>query len=250
MGKSRPRAHVVLQANPLVTVLLLLLSFIFNLGSPSGGRLPAEQGGHAPGPVEVGTGNLRWDPESLQGRVIIVDPGHGGSNPGTRGVGPQPEKDIVLAVAWDLKGMLEYAGAKVIMTRDGDYSPGGKNANQLQARVKIANSSPADVYVSIHNDWNNDSRITGTTSYFYSGEGYYLAEALQKGIVEELDSRSLGVRWGNYYVLRNTKMPAALVELGFLSNKKEANLLGTRSYQTKAARGIYNGLVYYFSNRG
>jgi len=165
-------------------------------------------------------------------------------------VGPLPEKDIVLAVAWDLKGMLEYAGAQVIMTRDGDYSPGGKNANQLQARVKIANSSPGDVYVSIHNDWNNDSRIRGTTSYFYSGEGYYLAEALQKGIVEELDSQSLGVRWGNYYVLRNTKMPAALVELGFLSNKQEANLLGTRSYQTKAARGIYNGLVYYFSNRG
>ncbi|NLA58751.1 MAG: N-acetylmuramoyl-L-alanine amidase [Firmicutes bacterium] len=250
MEKPRPRGHVVLQANPLVTVLLLLLSFIFNLGSPGGDRLPAGTGSHAPGPVEVGTGDLRWDPGSLQGRVIIIDPGHGGSNPGTRGVGPLPEKDIVLAVAWDLKGMLEYAGAQVIMTRDGDYSPGGKNANQLQARVKIANSSPGDVYVSIHNDWNNDSRIRGTTSYFYSGEGYYLAEALQKGIVEELDSQSLGVRWGNYYVLRNTKMPAALVELGFLSNKQEANLLGTRSYQTKAARGIYNGLVYYFSNRG
>jgi len=250
LEKPRPRGHVVLQANPLVTVLLLLLSFIFNLGSPGGDRLPAGTGSHAPGPVEVGTGDLRWDPGSLQGRVIIIDPGHGGSNPGTRGVGPLPEKDIVLAVAWDLKGMLEYAGAQVIMTRDGDYSPGGKNANQLQARVKIANSSPGDVYVSIHNDWNNDSRIRGTTSYFYSGEGYYLAEALQKGIVEELDSQSLGVRWGNYYVLRNTKMPAALVELGFLSNKQEANLLGTRSYQTKAARGIYNGLVYYFSNRG
>ena len=250
MEKPRPRGHVVLQANPLVTVLLLLLSFIFNLGSPGGDRLPAGTGSHAPGPVEVGTGDLRWDPGSLQGRVIIIDPGHGGSNPGTRGVGPLPEKDIVLAVAWDLKGMLEYAGAQVIMTRDGDYSPGRKNANQLQAMAKIANSSPGDVNVSIHTDWNNDSRIRGTTSYFYSGEGYYLAEALQKGIVEELDSQSLGVRWGNYYVLRNTKMPAALVELGFLSNKQEANLLGTRSYQTKAARGIYNGLVYYFSNRG
>ena len=249
MGKSRPRAHVVLQSNPLVTVLLLLLSFIFNF-SPPGDRLPADQGGRAPGPVEVGTDDFHWDPDALQGQVIVIDPGHGGTNPGTRGVGPQPEKDIVLAVAWDLKGMLEYAGATVIMTRDGDYSPGGKDANQLQARVKLANSSPGDIYVSIHCDWNNDSRITGTTSYFYSGEGYYLAEALQKGIVDELGSRSLGVRWGNYYVLRNTKVPAALVELGFLSSKKEASLLGTRSYQTKAARGIYSGLVYYFSNKG
>jgi len=250
LGKSRPRAHGVLQANPLVTVLLLLLSFMLNLGSPSGDGLPPEQGVHLPETAEVGTSRLHWDPASLKGRVIVIDPGHGGANPGTRGIGAQPEKDIVLAVAWDLKGMLEYAGAQVIMTRDGDYSPGGQNANQLQARVRVANSSPGDVYVSIHSDWNNDSSITGTTSYFYSGEGYYLADALQRGIVEELGSRNLGVRWGNYYVLRNTKMPAALVELGFLSNKKEANLLSTRPYQTKAARGIYRGLVYYFSNRG
>ncbi|NMB12931.1 MAG: N-acetylmuramoyl-L-alanine amidase [Firmicutes bacterium] len=250
MGKSRPRDKIILQSNALVTVLLLLLSFIFGINSPDSRALPPGNGEYKASPVdgELG-GGLRRDPTSLRGKVILVDPGHGGANPGSRGVGPRPEKDNVLAVAWDLKGMLEYAGAKVIMTRDGDYSPGGPKADQLEARVRIANLSRGDVFVSIHNDWNKNSSLTGTTTYFYSPDGYHLGESLQRGVSQELSSRSLGVKWASYYVLRNTAMPAALVELGFLSNKREANLLSTRSYQTKAALGIYNGLVEYFSNR-
>ena len=250
MEKSRPTGEVILQSNALVTVLLLLLSFILGLTSPDGRALPPAPGEYPITPGEGGClGELRRDPASLRGKVIVIDPGHGGPNPGSRGVGPKPEKDNVLAVAWDLKGMLEFAGAKVIMTRDGDYSPGGPKADQLEARVQIANLSRGDVYVSIHNDWNKNSSITGTTTYFYSPDGYRLAASLQRSVVGELRSRSLGVRWASYYVLKNTAMPAALVELGFLSNKQEANLLATRSYQTKAALGIYHGLVEYFSNR-
>ena len=249
MVKSRSAREVILQSNALVTVLLLLLSFIFGLTSPDEKALPPGPGEYPSAPVEGEfLGELPRDPASLRGKVIIVDPGHGGPNPGSRGVGPKPEKDNVLAVAWDLKGMLEFAGAKVIMTRDGDYSPGGPQADQLEARVRIANLSRGDVYVSIHNDWNKNSSTTGTTTYFYTPNGYRLAASLQRGVVGELRSRSLGVRWASYYVLKNTAMPAALVELGFLSNKREANLLATRSYQTKAALGIYNGLVEYFSN--
>ncbi|NLK08725.1 MAG: N-acetylmuramoyl-L-alanine amidase [Firmicutes bacterium] len=234
----------ILQSNALVTLLLLLLSFLLGIGGPEGGA-------GLPNPEELGPAageNLRWDPGSLKGKVIVVDPGHGGDNPGTRGVGPQPEKDNVLAVGWDLKSMLEYAGAKVIMTRDGDYSPGGPNADQLEARVRIANVSAADAYVSIHNDWNDNAYLTGSTTYFFSPDGHRLGASLQRGITKELKSKDLGVRWANYYVLRNTAMPAALVELGFLSNTQEARLLSTRSYQTKAATGIYHGLVEYFSN--
>ncbi len=249
MGKSRPRDTITLQSNALVTVLLLLLSFILGLSSPDN-KLPSGNGEHGAAPVDGGlAGELRRDPASLRGKTIVVDPGHGGPNPGSRGVGPKPEKDNVLAVAWDLKAMLEFAGAKVIMTRDGDYSPGGPKADQLEARVGIANLSRGDVFVSIHNDWNKDSRITGTTTYFYSPDGYRLAASLQRGVTGELRSRSLGVKWASYYVLKNTVMPAALVELGFLSNKQEAKLLCTRSYQTKAAKGIYDGLAEYFSNR-
>jgi len=249
LGKARSKNQIILQSNALVTVLLLLLSFILGLNSPDGDTLPPRNGEYTTAPVGGDTGQLRRDPASLRGKIIVIDPGHGGINPGSRGVGPKPEKDNVLAVAWDLKGMLEYAGAKVIMTRDGDYSPGGPKADQLEARVDIANRSRGDIYVSIHNDWNKNSRITGTTTYFYSPDGYRLAAALQRGVTAELSSRNLGVRWASYYVIKNTVMPAALVELGFLSNKQEAILLSTRSYQTKAALGIYNGLVEYFSNR-
>ncbi|NLJ85580.1 MAG: N-acetylmuramoyl-L-alanine amidase [Firmicutes bacterium] len=243
-----PRERVVrLQSNALVTVLLLLLSFVLGLVSPDSSALPPGSGDYATGPG--GGEALRWDPEALRGKTIVIDPGHGGSNPGTRGVGPKPEKDNVLAVAWDLKGMLEHAGAKVVMTRNGDYLPGSPEVDQLEARVRLANMNRADAFVSIHNDWNKNSSLTGTTTYFYSPDGYRLGIALQKGVTGELRSRDLGVRWANYYVLKNTVMPAALVELGFLSNKQEALLLTTRSYQTKAATGIYDGLVEYFSNR-
>lgn len=243
----RPREKTItLQSNALVTLLLLLLSFILGIGGP-------ESGAGLPGPGDYDKApasgdNLRWDPNSLRGKIIVIDPGHGGANPGTRGVGPQPEKDNVLTVGWDLKSMLEYAGAKVIMTRDGDYSPGGPQADQLEARVRIANSTGAHAFVSIHNDWNKNSALTGTTTYFFSPDGHRLGSSLQRGVTGELRTKDLGVRWANYYVLKNTAMPAALVELGFLSNKQEARLLSTRSYQTKAATGIYHGLVEYFSN--
>ena len=247
MADLRPKEKIItLQSNALVTLLLLVLSFILGLGGPEGGAQLPGHGDYGTAPATGG--ELRWDPDSLRGKTIVVDPGHGGANPGSRGVGPQPEKDNVLAVGWDLKSMLEYAGAKVIMTRDGDYSPGGPQADQLEARVRIANSSRADAFVSIHNDWNKNSSLTGSTTYFFSPDGYRLGAALQRGVTGELRTKDLGVRWASYYVLKNTAMPAALVELGFLSNKQEARLLSTRSYQTKAATGIYHGLVEYFSN--
>lgn len=184
----------------------------------------------------------------MEGKTIIIDPGHGGANLGTRGVGPTPEKTNVLAIAYDLKGMLEYDGARVILTRTGDYIPGNGKVDQLAARTQLANNTKADIYVSIHNDWNKDSSVTGTTSYFYSPDSYKLAVAIQRALVAELRSRDHGVQWANYYVLRHTAMPATLLEVGFLSNKKEAWLLSQGWYRTKAARGIYNGIVQYFSH--
>ena len=196
----------------------------------------------------------RWvSPQALAGRAVILDPGHGGEDPGTLGVGKTTEAENVLAIAWELKAMLEKAGAQVIMTRQIDVNPArgtsysGQTNGQLAVRVAKGNRSGADIFVSIHNDWNDNRSLSGTTTYYYQSQDWALAEALQKGVVKQLGTRDVGVKRGNIYVLRNTNMPAALVEVGFLSHEGEADLLSQHWYRLEAARGMFNGIINYFS---
>lgn len=191
-------------------------------------------------------------PQTLAGRTIVVDPGHGGADPGTVGVGRTTEAENVLAVAWELKEMLEGVGARVIMTRQSNVNPAdgtayaGQADSQLAARTAQANRHNADIFVSLHNDWADDPSVTGSAAYYYHGQDWALADAIQRGLISQLKSVDRGVRHGNFYVLRNTSMPAALVEIGFLSNAREADLLGQRWYRLEAARGIFYGIIEYF----
>lgn len=191
-------------------------------------------------------------PQRLQGKVIILDPGHGGGDPGTVGVGPTTEAENVLAIAWELKTMLETAGAQVIMTRQTEQSPAqgtqfsGQQNGQLAARVATANRSKGQIFISIHNDWNDNGMVEGTSVYFHKSSDLPLAEALQQSLVRQLKTVDMGIREGNLYVLRNTTMPAALVEVGFLSNPKEAALLAKPSYRLEVARGLFAGINAYF----
>ncbi len=192
----------------------------------------------------------------LAGRVIVVDPGHGGADPGTLGLGYSTEAENVLAIALDLKGMLEATGATVIMTREGNVSPAAgtiyanQTNGQLAARTALANQKNGDIFVSIHNDWNPTSTISGTTSYYYKNQDYLLAESIQEYLVGYLGSRDVGVRRGNFYVLRNTNMPAVLVEVGFLSNQRDAQLLSQPWYRSLAAEGIFYGILDYYKQAG
>lgn len=230
---------ITLYSNILATLMMVAFVLFTNL---TGASTPSAGRSLAPGLGSKG----------LQGKVVVIDPGHGGADPGTVGIGPTTEAENVLAIAWDLKGMLEQAGAHVIMTRQTERSPaqGTQFANQqngqLAARVGTANRSKGQIYISIHNDWNNNSLIEGTSVYFYKSQDLALAEALQKSLVRQLKSLDLGIRRGNLYVLRNTTMPAALVEVGFLSNPKEAALLARPNYRLEAARGIFAGIQAYF----
>lgn len=244
---ARRNANGALYAHPLVGLLLLLVFLFSNLSigrpveetpAPSGGQ-PVPNGSERPG-------------DGLHGKVIVVDPGHGGpgrSNAGAVGVGPTPEKDNVLAIGLALKQMLEQAGARVVMTRTGDYSPAYGEYSQLEARTALANRSGADVYVSIHNDWNPNPAIFGTTTYYYFATAEPLARCIQEETVKALGSRDLGYRYHSFHVIRATSMPSVLVEVGFLSNRREANLLSETWYRRLAARGIFNGLRRYFSGR-
>lgn len=232
--------RVILYSSVWATVFMLAL-FIFS--SLTGNQTP-----YLSSPNRSGF-------QHLQGKVIILDPGHGGADPGTVGVGATTEAANVLAIAWELKTMLEKAGAKVIMTRTANFSPArgtafsGQQDGQLAARVATANRSGGDIFISLHNDWNDQSSIMGTSVYFYKTQDLALAEALQKSVVHQLKSVDLGIKQGNLYVLRNTKIPAALIEIGFLSNPREAALLAKPSYRLDAARGLLNGINDYFKKQ-
>lgn len=226
------------------TLLMLVMFFVSGL---VGGR-PASGPSQVPQAVRPGLISAR----TLAGRTIIIDPGHGGEDPGTLGVGATTEAENVLAIGWELKGLLEKAGAQVIMVRQANVSPAdgtsfaGQDNGQLAARTALANRSGAHIFVSLHNDWTDDSSVSGSASYYYKSQDWALADAVQRGLVSQLKSGDRGVKHGNFYVLRNTSMPAVLVEVGFLSNPQEADLLSQRWYRLEAARGIFYGIVEYF----
>lgn len=236
--------QVTLYSNILATLLMVALFLFSSLtGTPTSPKTSWQRSGSQ---------IILNGPKNLKGKTIVLDPGHGGGDPGTVGVGPTAEAENVLAIAWELKGMLEKAGANVIMTRQSNVNPAqgtsfsGQQNGQLAARVATANRSQGDIYLSIHNDWNENSNVQGTSVYYYKTQDLALAESLQKSLVKQLKTVDLGVRQGNLYVLRNTRIPAALVEVGFLSNPQEAKLLSKSTYRLEVARGLLAGINDYF----
>ncbi|MBE3576148.1 MAG: N-acetylmuramoyl-L-alanine amidase [Limnochordales bacterium] len=180
----------------------------------------------------------------LKGRTIVVDAGHGGDNPGARGASGATEANNVLAIARFLQAELEKVGARVIMTRTGDEAPLGGRVDQLAARTLIANRSRADVFVSIHNDSNPDPNKSGPTTYYYGSES--LARAIQGELVTALGAPDNGVMRRGFYVLKHTRMPAVLVEAGFITNPYDDLRLRHPVYQRRVAQGIVRGLARYF----
>ncbi len=233
------RKPVILYSNMWATLLMLGLFIVSSLAGSKTSFL--------------GSTNRSLGTQNLSGKVIVLDPGHGGGDPGTVGVGPTTEAENVLAIAWELKAMLERAGAQVIMTRQSDASPSagtqfdGQRNGQLAARVATSNRSSGQIYISLHNDWNDNSNVQGTSVYYYKSQDLALAEALQRALVRQTKAVDLGVKRSNFYVLRNTNVPAVLVEIGFLSNPEEASLLAKPSYRLEVALGLLAGINAYFA---
>ena len=187
---------------------------------------------------------------TLKGKVIVIDPGHGGSDTGAIGPTHLAEKNVTLAIARDLRTLLSNEGATILMTRTSDQDvayPGASSIDELQARVDIANQANADLFVSIHADSFSDT-VHGTTTYYYPGSNSTLAHLVQDGLVNQLHLSNRGFVPNDYYVLKYTKMPAILTEAAFISNPKEERLLGNRLFNQKIAIGIYTGIKNYFSS--
>ena len=183
-------------------------------------------------------------------RIIVIDAGHGGWDPGMVS-GKVEEKDINLSIAQKLQVFLEQGGATVIITRLDDSDLAKNKAGDMQARRLIANTSKADIFVSIHQNSFPDSSVKGFQVFYFneSDNSKKLANCIQDKLKEFVNPNNRhGARANkNYYVLKQTEMPAVLIECGFLTNYGERSKLTSDEYQEKIAWGIYLGIVEYFN---
>ena len=182
--------------------------------------------------------------------AIVIDPGHGGSDSGAIGSSGVREKDVALGVALKVKEFLEEQGDPVIMTRTTDrdvHSPQATNGQELQARV---NKAPRDaaMFISIHCNAFSNPESHGMETYYYTGSGR--GRRLAKLINEELERYgglfNRGVKAANFYVLKHSSMPSTLLELAFVTNPEEEQLLADEDYQASLARAIVEGINRYF----
>ncbi|SDD44532.1 N-acetylmuramoyl-L-alanine amidase family protein [Sporomusa acidovorans] len=228
-----------------------ILGPILNIfgGGKAATTLPDSPVKVTPLPPRDGSGSI-VDSSALRGKVVVIDPGHGGSNPGAVANNTR-ETDNNLAVSLKLRDKLTAAGAKVIMTRQSDrtVAPEGSSLGQeLAARVNIAETNNADIFVSIHSNSNPDPSIYGTMTFYPSGKSSKLALEVQDNIIKETGAVDKGTSAATFYVLRNTSMPSILVEMGFVSNASEAGKLQDDNYRNKIAQGIFAGIAKYFNN--
>lgn len=193
---------------------------------------------------------------ALSGKTIFIDPGHGGPDPGATGPTKTYEKNNTLAISLALNEILKQAGANVILSRTTDVSPAYTNYSELeclQARMSLAKASNADLFISIHNDSFSKSTVQGTST-FYSGnnpksnESLQLASSIQFALIDTLETTNRGVKEAGLYVLKNTTMPAALVETAFISNPYEEARLQNPTFQKNVSAAIFQGIYKYFTN--
>lgn len=188
--------------------------------------------------------------DGQEGRVIVLDPGHGGSDPGAIGPTGLKEKDVTLPIALEAARLLREEGAEVILTRSSDQFV------ELDRRAELANQAGADIFVSIHINANPDRSKHGTSTYYWPDPDVMtpgqaaarenLARALQNALLRELGRHDLGLFQARFVVLRATHVTSALVEVAFISNPEEEALLRQRDYQNRAAAAIVEGIRDYF----
>lgn len=199
----------------------------------------------------VGNGKFRTS-GGLSGKIITLDAGHGGSDPGAIGSDGTKEKNITLAITKAVKELLEKKGAKVYMTRTTDvdvYGPNASDADELQARVNVGEKYNSDLFVSLHVNSSVNKNVGGFSTYYYpkTSNDLRIAKSIQDQLTANFGVDDLGVRQANFYVIKRISMPATLVEMCFISNEKELVLMKGKWFQNKTARLIAAGIEKYFA---
>ncbi len=193
-----------------------------------------------------------------ENKVIVLDAGHGGSDPGKIGINKALEKDVNLSIVLKLKEELEKKGYQVVLTRDTDeglYKETDNNKKQadMKKRCEIIEESKCILAVSIHQNSFQTEDISGPQVFYFttSIEGKKVATILQQKLIEWLKPKKERVEKANdtYYLLKKVSCPIVIVECGFLSNQTEAELLVTEEYQQKVAEAIGEGIEEYLKEK-
>ncbi len=179
---------------------------------------------------------------ALKDKIIVVDAGHGGYDPGTSGKS-SIEKNLALTTAKLVASRLANSGANVFMTRSND------TFISLSGRVNVSEAKHADAFISIHYNASTSSSANGIASFYYSeSKDKELAKYIQESMAENAPSmKDMGVRFGDYYVTRENNQRAVLLELGFLSNAHDEQIVSSNAYQQQISTGIYQGIARYFA---
>jgi N-acetylmuramoyl-L-alanine amidase len=217
-------------------------------------------------------------------KKVVIDPGHGGKDPGAIGRTGLREKDVNLDIAYRLAKLLRDDGVAVVMTRSTD------TFISLERRVDIANNSGADLFISVHSNASRTRSLNGFEAYYVStkssdsnraaaaadkarpnvdggafayttkplmatlwdmlltfnrGESMQLARQICKTIGADLETKILGVKGANFYVLKGARMPAVLLETGFISHAQEERMLKNGYYRQQIAESIERGIIRY-----
>lgn len=188
----------------------------------------------------------------LAGKKIVIDPGHGGRYDGAIGQTGLKEKDVNLDVSLNLQHDLVELGAEVRLTRttDTEVLPGGSLRQDLQERCTIANAWPADLFLSVHSNSNTNPSINGTEVYHArvsSSRSRVLGRLVHQHMVDELGLKDNGVRKADFYVVKNTDMPAVLVETAYISQSEDEAKLADPAFRQRAAHSISLGVRDYFA---
>jgi N-acetylmuramoyl-L-alanine amidase len=173
--------------------------------------------------------------------LVAIDPGHGGRDPGAVGIGGLQEKNVVFPVSMRVAQLLRESGVDVVMTRSEDFTL------DLQPRVDIANNANATIFLSIHANAISLSRpdVNGVETYYYCDSGRQLASTIHANVLPASGLGNRGVKQARFYVLRNTDMPAALLEMGFVTGQVDAPRLRDPAWQEQMAQAIARGILQY-----
>ena len=178
----------------------------------------------------------------FHGRVIVLDPGHGGYDPGAMRNNVM-EKNITMSIAKLIERNLKAQGATVIMTRTDDKFV------SLEDRVVISNNKKPDIFVSVHINSSENASAHGIETHYFKDDSLELAKSIHKSMATEIEETDRGILKSRFYVIRHTNQPSVLLELGFISNDDERNLLLLPQQQEKFAKAIADGINNYFENK-
>jgi N-acetylmuramoyl-L-alanine amidase len=179
--------------------------------------------------------------------LVMIDPGHGGKDSGAIGLGGLQEIEVILPIAKRVASILESKGIATKLTRDSDYFVG------LDERVALSNRYDATIFVSIHaNSIDGRPDVNGLETYYFGSEGSKLADVVHRNVLSTVNGKGFylgdrNTRSARFLVLRKSRVPAILVETGYLTNEAEVARLRRDDYRAIEAEGIAKGIIEYLS---